>query len=176
MIIPDTSTFRLYYVATTGGSEKYDESNDYDSPSDPSDAGSGTHNYRTLYADVTVPANYELQLEEQFTEVPWDTHDIWTLYVVTGSFSGAEQLKMEVWDGAWDDLGALSASTTNSFTVTAYVTSEDVYIRFHDGTTSGDTTQNTWQIDSVYLTGTDAGGITLPVFTMHYLKMHNAGE
>lgn len=141
---------RLYYNSTTGGNSRIDTSNNFDSPTDPTDATEGTYIWRQMYATVEI-LNYQLQLEEQFTSIPSPQKvSIAKLHIVTGSFSG-EGLNIEVWNGSsWVSIGSLSASTDNEFNVLQYLTSVNLYIRFHDADPN-DLVQDTWQIDSVWL-------------------------
>jgi hypothetical protein len=147
-------TLRLYYEATTGKSNKQDTTNSYTTPENTGAATDTTETWRALYANINN-LNYELQLEEQFTAVPYDTASGFTLHVTTGAYSSPPSvLNVEVWNAAgsaWVSLGALTASTDNSFDVSTYATSANLYIRFHDGTVTDDNTQSTWQIDSVWL-------------------------
>lgn len=105
--------------------------------------------------EVTA-VNYQLALEEQFTEVPHDG-DSWTngeLCVFTGPYTGtAEDLQAQVWNGsAWTTVSSsLTTNAWNNISVLSYVTADDLYIRFIGGTESSDTAQNTWQIDAVLM-------------------------
>lgn len=181
-IIP-AANCRLYYDATTGGTSKQDTSNSYTTPTNPSDASDTTETWRILYANVTE-YNYQLQLEEQFTDVPYASYDKFNLHVVTGAYSSpSEPLNIEVWDSGateWVELAALTASTDNSLNITDYVTASDVYIRFHDDTVANDVTQSTWQIDSVYLeaikvyTKTFTANATLEAGAASYTKTFSA--
>ena len=101
-------------------------------------------------AMVTPPANYRLDLEVQFTGVtPYTQYT--QLEIQTGAFSGpAEAIYVDYWTGsAWSNLGTLAPSTLNIFSVSLGGTGYE--LRFVDGTTTGDTTQSTWQIDFVRL-------------------------
>lgn len=108
--------------------------------------------------DVVINAsaiNYKLDLEEQFTEVPYDG-DEWTdgeLCIFTGTYTGtAENLQVQVWNGSWNTVSSsLTANSWNNISVLSYVTSGDLYIRFIGGTETSDTNQNTWMIDCVLL-------------------------
>ena len=162
-LIP-AANLRLYYDSTTGGTMKRDTSNSYSTPTNPSDASDTTETWRILYANITE-LNYKLQLEEQFTSVPYDSYSRWTLHVTAGAFSSpAETLNVQAWDGdSWEALGAVTASTDNAYNVTSYTTSANLYIRFVDGTATDDVTQSTWQIDSVYLVGGNTKTFTVNV-------------
>jgi hypothetical protein len=62
MIVSSANYIRLYYDATTSGSSKYDSSNSYNTPTDPTDASSETTIYRVLYADATGSRTYSQYL------------------------------------------------------------------------------------------------------------------
>lgn len=139
---------RVYYDSTTGGTSKQDTSNSYTTPTNPTDAGSTTETWRLMYANVNN-VNYQLQLEEQFSNIT-DTGDTAEVCVATGSFSG-EALSVQVWNGSWNTVGSLSASQWNNFTATSFINGSNLYIRFLAGTESDDVVQSTWQIDAAYL-------------------------
>lgn len=144
---------RIYYDSTTGGTNKQDTTNSYTTPTSPTDAGNTTETWRVMYANITE-LNYQLQLEEQFTDIPAGDHG---LQITTGAFSSpAETLYVQVWDAGgstWTTLGSLTASTTNPLgNITSYISSGNLYIRFLSGTETDDNIQSTWQIDSVFLT------------------------
>jgi len=150
LIVSQSSSFRLYYVGTTGGISKADTSNNYGTPTDPTDATTGTINYRAFYATVNRAKNYQLDLEVQF---PSSIDPAYTrLEIKTGAFSG-EGLSVERWDGAaWTStgLGALTTGTVNTFN-SIPLTGGTLQLRFIDATKSSDTTADTWQIDYVRL-------------------------
>lgn len=99
----------------------------------------------------TTSLNYRLELEEQFTEVPYEELSSPELHVVAGDFSDAETLSVQVWNGTWNNLGTVTESDETVFDVADYVDSANLYIKFIDGTQSSDAVQSTWQIDSVWL-------------------------
>jgi archaeal type IV pilus assembly protein PilA len=144
MIIPDNG-LNLYYSSTTGGTSKSDTSNSEYSPTSPTDATSGTINYRRLYASINYD-NYQLDQEVQFTGVT-NYADYHHLEIQTGAYTGAENIIVQYWTGtAWADLTTnLPANTLTTLSIT--LSSVTFEIRFKDATTSGDTTQSTWQID-----------------------------
>ncbi len=149
LIISQSNTFRLYYVASSGGISISDVTNSYTTPSDPTDASSGTVNYRAFYATVNR-GNYQLDSEVQFSSVS-NFASYTQLQIQTGTFSSpSETITVNYWNGAiWANLGILTASSLNTFSVT--LTSSTYELRFTDGTTTNDIVQSTWQIDSVCL-------------------------
>ncbi|MFW9780475.1 MAG: hypothetical protein ACFFE8_16660, partial [Candidatus Heimdallarchaeota archaeon] len=115
--------------------------------------------FETAYLDfVTVTkkinnplSGYHLDLEVQFTGVydsPVMTEE---LSIRTGTFAGTENLNVTYWDGSsWQLItSSLTASTWNNFTVS--LTSPTFTIKFGGSTTSSDTNQDWWEIDSVLL-------------------------
>ena len=155
---------RLYYDATTGGTSKTDSTNSYTTPTSPIDAASGTYIWRLMQATVV---NYELDIEEQWIAAEYSlTYE--ELCIKTGSL-GAENLKVDVWTNpTWTTIiNPLVASQWNNVSVSAYLTSSTFTMRFIGTIETGDTVQNTWQIDSVLLhtwsptfTITEGGGQT----------------
>jgi hypothetical protein len=63
MVIGDAQYVRMYYQSTTGGNSKYDSTNSFSSPTSPTDATAETYVYYKLYANITNPADYELDME-----------------------------------------------------------------------------------------------------------------
>jgi len=102
----------------------------------------------------TVGVNYQLELEEQFTGANY-TRTNRELCIKMGAFSGAETLLVQWWNttsSSWlTIIASLSANDWNNISVTTYLTDLTFTIRFLDGTTSGDTVQNTWDKDSCLL-------------------------
>jgi hypothetical protein len=109
------------------------------------------------WTGVAAEDNYELDLEIQFTGVI-DFLPTETLCINTGAFSGTEDINMDFWNGTgWENLTAdLTAHSCNYYAVS--LTSSTFTIRFKDGTTTGDTTQDKWQIDASLLRVEGVGG------------------
>ena len=138
----------VYYSSTTGGTSKQDTTNNYATPTNPTDAGSTTETWRQMYASINN-LNYKLQIEEQFTSVPSCTGA--TLKIVTGTFSALDTMSIEIWyNSAWTSLGNVLASTTNSYDISSYFSGNgNAYIRFYDNTSG--LIKETRNIDSVWL-------------------------
>jgi hypothetical protein len=68
MIIPDTSSFRLYYTGTAGGTAYGQASDNYATPTNPTSATSNTTQY-SIYANCSLATNYRLDIEEQWTNI-----------------------------------------------------------------------------------------------------------
>jgi hypothetical protein len=71
------------------------------------------------------------------------------LCIKTGSFSGAETIAVDAWNGsAWINvLGSMNANSWNNVTVSSYLQPSTFTIRFK----STDTVQDSWQIDAALL-------------------------
>ena len=154
LIISAGASIYMYYNSTTGGTS-YSGSNTYTSPTTPVTESAGTYTWRYAIA-VLTNKDYQLMLEEQFTSVAIGSYAKWYLQVATGTFTGGENLLLDYWNGSsWVAISSsLTASTTNIFDVTSIIAATFT-IRFRDQT-HGDTSQNTWQIDSVFLVGANS--------------------
>jgi hypothetical protein len=118
-----------------------------------------TTNYGNDYAWidlVTVTkeidnSNYELDLEEQWTNVTLVNPNL-NLCIKTGTL-GSESLKVDVWhNGAWvtNVINGLEANTWNNVSISSYV-SANFTIRFRGGSESSDSSQTSWDIDATLL-------------------------
>ncbi len=154
LIIAASTSIYMYYNSTNGGTSG-SGTNSYTSPTTPASITTGTYTWRYFIA-VLTNKDFQLMLEEQFTSVQIGSFTKWFLQVATGAFSGGENLLLDYWNGSsWNAIAAsLTASTTNIFDVTAQVAATFT-LRFRDQT-HGDTSQNTWQIDSVFLIGANS--------------------
>ena len=112
-------------------------------------------NYR-LFADCVMLRvnytiiNYDLDLEVQWTNATYDMpHEELCIF---GGTIASENLEVDVWNGvAWQNLFPSLSSGWNNVSVTDYLVSPAFTIRFKGGTETGDTSQNSWQIDSTLL-------------------------
>jgi len=94
----------------------------------------------------TSTPNFELDLEIRWTTVDYDETDEY-LCINVGT-TGDEDLKVEVWTGSWTNLLTdLNASSWNNVSVSSYLTSDILIVRFLGGTESGDSNQDSWQIE-----------------------------
>lgn len=118
------------------------------------DIEDGEHAYVDL---VTVQkevdtASYQLDLEEQFTNVNFTDPDQ-DLCIKAGSL-GSEPLLVDAWTGSgWANVATLTGlvSGWKNVSVSSYLTSATLTIRFRGSTEGSDSTQDSWQIDSVLL-------------------------
>ncbi|MDI6905823.1 MAG: hypothetical protein QMD13_10175, partial [Candidatus Bathyarchaeia archaeon] len=100
---------------------------------------------------LTYPSNYELDLEVQWTTADYQqTYEY--LCIKTGTL-GAESLSVDVWNGsAWINIFTdLTANSWNNVSVSSYLISSTFTIRFKGATETGDTTQDSWDIDVTLL-------------------------
>jgi hypothetical protein len=152
-IISDYSNIRLFYSATSGGTREDNTSNNYNSPLTPVIWTQTTNTYLySLYASCNVSTpNYRLNLQESWTSAVHN-EDNAQLCIRTGPLN-AEAILVYYWTGSgWTQISAgLSANQWNNFTITSYLTSASFTIRFSDGIQTGDTSQSTWQIESVLI-------------------------
>jgi hypothetical protein len=101
----------------------------------------------------SVGVNYELELEEQFTEAEYTrTYEELCIYMGT---TDVEDIRVYVWitsNSSWVLLfNDLTANTWNNVSVTSYLTDSTFTIKFVDGTQSSDSVQSTWQKDCALL-------------------------
>jgi len=101
----------------------------------------------------TQSVNYELELEEQFTDCDY-THTFEELCIYMGAMNG-ETLSVQWWNSTSNSwltiIASLSSNQWNNVSVVDYLTSATFTIRFVDGTKENDLSQGTWQKDSCLL-------------------------
>jgi len=149
LVLPSSSSIRLYYDGTTGGSSKTDLTNSYAAPTNPTDATTGTINYRVLYADINN-INYQIDFEYQFTAVIYNMVNKQVCLYVT-SHTGSENLLVNYWTGsAWSSLGSLSGSGWYNVTATG-LSSSTYTIQLKGASDTSDVSQDTWNIDVIFL-------------------------
>ncbi len=98
-------------------------------------------------------STYELDIEEQFTNCSYN-RAFEELCIKTGAFSAdSENLAVDVWNGSsWINLiGSLNPTSWNNITITSYLTSPTLTLRFRDTIKASDSTQSNWQIDATLL-------------------------
>ncbi|MFX1508161.1 MAG: hypothetical protein ACFFDC_18910, partial [Promethearchaeota archaeon] len=95
--------------------------------------------------------NYVIDLEEQWTSANY-TKDSEELAIYTGIL-GSEDLRVDVWTGAsWATvINPLVANQWNNVSVSSYLTDSTFTIRFKGTLESDDSSQNTYNIDVVFL-------------------------
>jgi len=104
----------------------------------------------SIKKETQPTANYELDLEVQWTSVDFDESN--EELCIYGGTMGAENITVDVWDGGtWQNLFTDLTNGWNNVSVSSYLTSSTFTIRFRGGTETGDTTQDTWNIDVTML-------------------------
>jgi len=101
---------------------------------------------------VWTEGGYQLDLEVQWTNADYDEKNK-ILCIYAGSL-GSENIMVECWTGVgWHTLlSDLAANSWNNVSVSTYLTSPTFTIRFRGGyDVSGDTVQDSWQIDAALL-------------------------
>jgi len=118
--------------------------------------GTGGTGTDTIYSKQSViyvlkiPKKYELDLEVQWTSATYNLLN--EQLCIYGGTMGAENIRVDVWNGsAWINLFTDLSSGWNNVSVSSYLISSTFTIRFKGGTETGDTTQDTWNIDATLL-------------------------
>ncbi len=106
----------------------------------------------TLFLEIATsePDNYELDLEVQWMNVDYNgTNEELCIY---GGTMGLENIRVDVWSGsAWENLFTDLSSGWNNVSVSSYLKSSTFAIRFKGSTESGDTNEDSWNIDVTLL-------------------------
>jgi hypothetical protein len=102
------------------------------------DAGNGDD----FTVKVRVFRNYELDLEVQWTNIDYsETNEELCIYVYSIS---VENLRVDVWNGSWQNVFASLSSGWNNFTVSAYLFSSSFTVRFKGSVETADASQDSW--------------------------------
>jgi len=106
-----------------------------------------------LHVWTVGSTNYELDLEVGWTTADYDeVNEYLCIYPVTGGGWPSEDIKVDIWSGTWTNvISDLTPDQWNNVSISSYLTGSAVEIRFLGGSETGDTTQNTWEIDAVLL-------------------------
>jgi len=117
---------------------------------DPAGTTSTSSTYRYGAYRVGYRSNCALDLEVQWTGV--DYNEANEELCIYGGTMGSENIGVDVWNGAaWQNLFTDLASGWNNVSVSSYLDSSTFTIRFKDGNESGDTIQDSWNIDATLL-------------------------
>jgi len=102
---------------------------------------------RGMAGAVWQPASdYKLDLEVQWTSADFDEAN--EELCIFGGTMGSENINIDVWTGStWINLLTDLSSGWNNVSISSYLTSSTFTIRFRGGTETGDTLQDTWEID-----------------------------
>ncbi len=94
--------------------------------------------------------NYQLDLGVQWTNA--DYNEANEMLCIYGGTMGSENIRVDVWTGsAWQNLFTDLSSGWNNVSVSPYLTSSTFTIRFNGNDETGDTTQDSWNIDATLL-------------------------
>ncbi len=106
---------------------------------------SGSYRYGAYRVGYVIPY-YRLDQEVQWTSIPHLLPN--EMLCIYGGTMGSEDIKVDIWNGTgWEAVfGDLSAGWNNA-SVTDWLTTSILTIRFTGGNEIGDTNQDTWQID-----------------------------
>ncbi len=97
-----------------------------------------------------ISPNYELDLEVQWTNATYDLPN--AELCIFGGTMGSENIRVDVWNGStWHNIFTDLSSGWNNVSVTNYLVSPTFTIRFRGETETGDTSQNSWEIDATLL-------------------------
>ena len=118
------------------------------------DLESNEHAYIDLFTvkKEIDSTGYQLDLEEQFTNVNY-TNPNQDLCIKAGSL-GSEPLLVDVWTStSWSNVATLTGLVNGwkNVSISPYLTSENLTIRFRDSNEGSDPVQDSWEIDAVLL-------------------------
>jgi signal peptidase I len=135
--ITDSITYYLYEYDTNGT-----EINSWDPH--------GIMPQGVSYAKIGSQPSYQLDLEVQFTGVENDyAYEELCIY---GGTMGAENITVDIWNGTtWTGLFQDLVNGWNNVSISNYLTSSTLTIRFKGGTETADATQDNWNIDATFL-------------------------
>jgi len=139
------------YAWDTGTTNQFAQREAY--LSDPFGTATFSAKDMSVYANYTTVATYLLDLEVQWTNADY-TQPNAELCIKTGALSGSENIQVKVWNNtgsSWHWIMNLTASQWNNVSITSYLTSNTFTVQFLGGTETGDTTQDSWNIDATLL-------------------------
>jgi hypothetical protein len=117
-------------------------------------------------APMEVSTDYVLTQEVQFTDIAYFLGEA-ELRIKTGSFSGAEDIRVDFWNktvSSWQNIiSSLNANSWNNISIKDYLTSSIFTIRFQDATRVSDNNENSWFIDAVLINAKNPD-LTAPVY------------
>jgi hypothetical protein len=109
---------------------------------------------QTVNASYTDPANYLLNIEEQWQNVATDTANQ-QLCIFAGNWTTVEALELDGWNttsSTWVVLNSsLVTNAWNNITLPTGLLTSNFTIRLKDGNQAGDTVQDSWSIDATLL-------------------------
>jgi len=103
----------------------------------------------SITKEVAGSDYYDLDLEVSWSGLPSKTNRWLTVY---GGTIGGETLKVDYWDGSsWINVIPSVSAGWNNIDISGILDSSSFIIRFTDTTSIGDSSQNNYEIDTVYL-------------------------
>lgn len=103
-----------------------------------------------LQIDYYTQDNFELDVEVQWTNV--DFTETNKELCIFGGTMGSENIAVDVWNGsAWQNLFPDLTGAWNNVTVNSYLTSSTFTIRFKGSIEIGDSTRDSWNIDTAVI-------------------------
>ena len=108
------------------------------------------HSKQSVIYILKIPKNYELDLEVQWINA---THNVSNAELcIFGMTLGSEKISVDVWNGTtWQNLLVDLTIGWNNISVSNYLYSSTFTIRFKGGNETGDTSQDSWNIDVTLL-------------------------
>jgi len=101
--------------------------------------------------------SYKLDLEVKWVGVDYDESNEWLC--IYGGDMGAEDLLVDVWNGSdWITVFNDLEDGWKNVDISSYLVSSTFVIRFSGGTETGDSSQDTWEIDATFLHVWTEGG------------------
>lgn len=127
----NNARLRLDYISTSG-------------------KGTMTVDYAYLNVQGTNPPSYRIDFEYQWTNAVYD-REVENLSIYVSQKTGTENLIVNYWDeDSWEQLGTIQ--NTGWFNTTATgLTSSTYTIQLIDSNENGDTIQDSWDIDCIFL-------------------------
>jgi hypothetical protein len=117
-------------------------------PTNPS-SGSFSNYWYAVYVEYEI-VNYEVDLEVQWTNVTYNLPN--AELCIFGGTMGTEDIRVDMWNGSiWRNLLTDLSSGWNNISVSSYLKSSTFTIRFKGANEAGDTTQDSWNIDTTLL-------------------------
>ncbi len=103
----------------------------------------------TVFKETSGGSYYDMDLEATWTGLPSTTYKYLTIYA---GIQDAEALRVDYWDGdSWENLITDVTAGYNLVDVSGVLSGSSFTIRFTDTDDTGDNTENSWDIDAVYL-------------------------
>jgi len=117
--------------------------------------GRGFENINITY--TTAGTDYTMDLEVQWIDLPHLLPN-GNLSIYSGTM-GDEDIKVDVWNGtSWETVFGDLSTGWNNASVADWLTTSSLTIRFKGGNETGDSSQDTWQIDVALIHVWDDGG------------------